>query len=145
MYCTCRYYVISQLPRLLALDDTMVGDQERDKAIKLYGLPRRRSFMSNGKLERKVPVSGSRVCKIRFLTFLLLTVTISLGFFAVMTLCLYPFLVNWEEVRSKLAFLVTKNLLDEFGISWDQNHGFKNNPLPMSPRRSEAVGLIPTD
>ena len=52
-----RYYVISQLPRLIALDDTVVSDPERERAAKLYGPPRRRASMSNGKLERKVQVS----------------------------------------------------------------------------------------
>lgn len=37
------YFVVSQLPKLIALDDTQISDEERSKAVQLYGVPRKRS------------------------------------------------------------------------------------------------------
>ena len=42
-----RLYVISQLPKLKALDDTVVKTEERDLAVKTY--ERRRSRRNNSK------------------------------------------------------------------------------------------------
>lgn len=41
--CSCRQYVISQIPGLEILDDTEVLEKERSQARKIYPLAQRRS------------------------------------------------------------------------------------------------------
>ena len=52
-----RYYIISQLTALYALDDSIITNEERTTASRLYG-PRRRSFSTSTTLKSTKQVNN---------------------------------------------------------------------------------------
>ena len=53
-----RYYVISQIPQLVILDDTTISKEEREEAVRTYG-PRVRTISTQKNGKKRSPKSVS--------------------------------------------------------------------------------------